>query len=182
LHSFAFNEVTVKTGATATDGRNGRQSPFGVIEAALSAARALSFIVRRLSLQSLSSARRGRLNHLAVVLTLILSLANPPALLQSVAWAGMLVKFSRQASVIQAVGMTFDGQHPCKLCNEIAAGKAREHQPASQSVTTGKDLKLGCPPPSISLFHPPTPGVLPDAPVLPRARSETPPTPPPRLA
>ena len=123
-----------------------------------------------------------RLGNLAVVMALALSLASPWALLQSLAWVSMLVNFSRQVAFTQAVSMTFDGQHPCRLCKTIDAGKAQERHHQKQAPQTGKDLKLFPPPPSLFLPHPPTPGVLPDTPVLPDARGEPPPPPPPRFA
>jgi hypothetical protein len=122
------------------------------------------------------------LGNLAVVMALTLSLASPWALLQSLAWASMLAKFSRQASFTQAVLMTFDGQHACRLCKAIQTGKAQERKPSSHTAQTGADLKLFPPPSSFLLSPPPTPGVLPDTPVLPDARGEPPPTPPPRFA
>jgi hypothetical protein len=49
-------------------------------------------------------------------------------LLQSVAWAKMLVDYSRASSLRVAVEQTFDGRHPCAMCKAIQ--KAR--QPAKQ--------------------------------------------------
>src|SRR6266702_1217567 len=46
--------------------------------------------------------------------------------LQAVAWAGMIVSFSQEAPLGEAVVKTFDGQHPCKLCKQIARGKQSE--------------------------------------------------------
>ncbi len=40
-------------------------------------------------------------------------------MLQSVAWTGMLFTYSRQAPLLEAVQMTFDGNHPCSLCEHI---------------------------------------------------------------
>lgn len=48
------------------------------------------------------------------------------ALLQGAAWAGMLVTYSKDATLTQAWAKTFDGQHPCKLCKAVRAGKAAE--------------------------------------------------------
>jgi hypothetical protein len=48
------------------------------------------------------------------------------ALLQSAAWAGMLVTNLRTQSVESAVKHTFDGAHPCPLCKAIRAGKKSE--------------------------------------------------------
>lgn len=39
--------------------------------------------------------------------------------LQVVAWGGMLVRYSREAPLREAVTKTFDGEHPCALCLTI---------------------------------------------------------------
>ena len=50
--------------------------------------------------------------------------------LQSLAWTEMLVKYSQQAQLSEAVSKTFDGQHPCALCRTIEQGKKSErHAP-----------------------------------------------------
>ena len=50
--------------------------------------------------------------------------------LQSLAWTEMLVKYSQQAQLAEAVAKTFDGQHPCALCRTIEQGKKSErHAP-----------------------------------------------------
>lgn len=67
-----------------------------------------------------------------VVLTLVLSLGLHWAVLQSVAWAGMLVKYSQDASFSEAWSKTFDGKHPCKLCTSIQKGRAEEKQQDQQ--------------------------------------------------
>jgi len=46
--------------------------------------------------------------------------------LQTVAWTKMLVSFSKHEDVTQAIGKTFDGQHPCALCKRIDSGKGSE--------------------------------------------------------
>ena len=49
------------------------------------------------------------------------------AVLQTVAWAGMLRDYTlKTGSVAAAVEQTFDGQHPCELCLQIAAAKQQE--------------------------------------------------------
>lgn len=48
------------------------------------------------------------------------------ALLQSIAWSGMLAENIRQASLKEAVSRTFDGEHPCGLCTAIDEGKKSE--------------------------------------------------------
>ena len=60
------------------------------------------------------------------VLVLILSLGLQWALLQTVAWTGMIISYSRDASFTEAVSKTFDGQHPCPLCKVIKQSRAAE--------------------------------------------------------
>ncbi len=48
------------------------------------------------------------------------------ALLQSVAWTGMLTQNLHSGSLQIAVEKTFDGKHPCSLCKAIAGGKKSE--------------------------------------------------------
>ena len=48
--------------------------------------------------------------------------------LQGVAWVTMLVDNSQESSLVDAVSKTFDGQHPCKMCKQISAGKKAEKQ------------------------------------------------------
>ncbi len=48
--------------------------------------------------------------------------------LQSVAWARMIVDYSRQASLAKAVASTFDGDHPCALCLKIREGRQEERK------------------------------------------------------
>lgn len=52
---------------------------------------------------------------------LALSLGLHWALLQSVAWTGMFIRFSRQFNVVEALQKTFDGHHPCSLCKFVQA-------------------------------------------------------------
>ncbi|HUA68059.1 MAG TPA: hypothetical protein VMA13_05880 [Candidatus Saccharimonadales bacterium] len=48
--------------------------------------------------------------------------------LQSVAWAGMIISYSEKAPLKVALMHTFDGKHPCPLCKAIAAAKKSERK------------------------------------------------------
>jgi hypothetical protein len=61
-----------------------------------------------------------------VVLALVMAIGGHWALLQSAAWLGMAVNFSKTDSVSIALQKTFDGKHPCPLCRIVKAGKASE--------------------------------------------------------
>ena len=90
------------------------------------------------------------------VLLLVLSLGLHWAVLQTVAWAGMIVAYSRDSTVQQAVSKTFDGQHPCPLCKAIEQGREQEKQQDQKpSKSSGKlDPGILCPALCPRLPHP----------------------------
>jgi len=61
-----------------------------------------------------------------IALALASSIGLHWSFLQAVAWAGMIVSYSQEAPLGEAVAKTFDGQHPCTLCKQIAKGKQSE--------------------------------------------------------
>ena len=80
----------------------------------------------------------------ATVLVLVLSLGLHWALLQSVAWVGMMVSYSRDASFTVAVSKTFDGKHPCAMCKMIKKGRADEQaKQQKQNVKPGSKMEIG---------------------------------------
>ena len=78
----------------------------------------------------------ARLPRLLIALALASSIGLHWAFLQSVAWIGMMISYSADRPVTEAISDTFDGQHPCKLCKQIAKGKQSEKKSEFQ-------LKLG---------------------------------------
>ena len=50
------------------------------------------------------------------------------AVLQSVAWAGMIVEYSKDSSLGAALTKTFGGKAPCKMCRAIEAGTQKENR------------------------------------------------------
>ncbi len=65
------------------------------------------------------------------------------AVLQSVAWAEMLHDYTqRTGSIAVAVEQTFDGQHPCELCQQIQVAKAKEHKEAPAAPARKDDAKV----------------------------------------
>ena len=54
-----------------------------------------------------------------VICTLVAATGGQWMVLQSAAWAGMIVSNLRHDSIQAAVSQTFDGQHPCPLCRAI---------------------------------------------------------------
>lgn len=77
-----------------------------------------------------------------IIVMLTLSLGAHWALLQSVAWAGMIFDYSTEAGLRQGISMTFDGDHPCSLCNVIEEAKDQDQQQDETTVQPAKDLKL----------------------------------------
>ncbi len=69
---------------------------------------------------------RSRLGKTLVAVLLIVSIGGHWAFLQSVAWVTMVVDFSKEASLSVAVSKTFDGKHPCQLCQLVKRGKQSE--------------------------------------------------------
>lgn len=67
-----------------------------------------------------------RLGHIFLILALLGATGGHWAVLQSLAWADMLAQNLQTESVSAAITKTFDGQHPCKMCKQIAAGKKAE--------------------------------------------------------
>jgi len=80
-------------------------------------------------------------------------------ILQSVAWAKMVMDYSRQTSVQQALSETFDGEHPCDLCKKISRARDDSGKSATIAVFPHKDLSFVADkvarvvPPNGSEFH-----------------------------
>ncbi len=55
--------------------------------------------------------------------------------LNTVAWVGMFVENQRDASLVEALEKTFDGQHPCSLCNAIEKGQQDEGEKRPAELT-----------------------------------------------
>ena len=114
------------------------------------------------------------------VLVLVLSLNLQWVLLQTVAWTGMVISYSRVASFTTALEMTFDGKHPCALCKVVEAGRsAAKHsdlQPSKLLVETEPGLVWE----AIELDFTCDPAPIPSADFFTGSDSITPPKPPPR--
>ena len=76
------------------------------------------------------------------MLALVMVIGGHWALLQSVAWVGMTVKFAQTDTFATALQKTFDGQHPCSLCQLVKAGKASEKKQELQKLETKLDFQL----------------------------------------
>jgi hypothetical protein len=122
----------------------------------------------------------SKLVHALVVSTLICAVGGHWAILQSVAWMGMAIRYAQDAPLSDALVKTFDGQHPCKLCQAVKEGRQAEDKQAVSKVETKLDFWLERAP-SLVTARPPS-VVLPTDTDPALSRAEAPPTPPPRAA
>lgn len=118
-----------------------------------------------------------------MVLGLMVSIGLHTVVIQSAAWAGMLVSYSlEKGSVAQGVTETFDGAHPCPLCK---LAKTTESTPVDekQAPKAAGKLKLHLiadAVPAIVINGPPTAVYPVRAEAKLHVLSHTPDTPPPR--
>ena len=118
---------------------------------------------------------------LMAALLLSCSLGLHWAMLQSVAWTVMVVERTQSSGLSVALQTTFDGKHPCPLCQVVAAGKKQEKK--AEAVLGGLKLEMPVPVPSafrlprLNLCHLPAPAPLPFP-----GRTESPLLPPPRAS
>ena len=77
---------------------------------------------------------------LMIVGVICLSLGLHWALLQGIAWTGMILSFAREGTVIEAVQKTFDGQHGCPLCAKVKEGKKSDQKQPGQSGQSAKKM------------------------------------------
>jgi hypothetical protein len=120
-----------------------------------------------------------RAGHLLLIIALLGATGAHWAALQSVAWVTMLADNARVAPLTEALEKTFDGKHPCPLCNKIAQGRQSEKKSDFQTELKKLDFFNQQ---AAFVFHAPTHFILLGhsgglAPSL----NRTPPVPPPRL-
>ena len=125
---------------------------------------------------------QSKLCRTAVVFTLVLVIASHWFVWQSVAWVGMVIKYAQDSSLVTALEMTFDGQHPCQLCKFVTEGKKSSgagDEERNLSTTKFDMISWGQPMPlatdvvyPLTFLSPSLTGVFPPPP----------PTPPPNLA
>lgn len=99
--------------------------------------------------------------------------------LQTVAWAGMLWNYTQtDGSLLSGVKKTFDGEHPCTMCDSIKTAKEKEQSKPVTLVATKKleafpaPLRAALPPRDCRDFVFPA-----AADVRPAARADAPPVP-----
>lgn len=59
--------------------------------------------------------------------------------MQMVAWASMVTDYSKERGLLQGVKDTFDGEHPCPMCRQIAENKEKEEQQNLPNSTLWQD-------------------------------------------
>ena len=121
-----------------------------------------------------------KFSRILVILALLASVGGHWALLQSVAWTRMILERAQTESLASAVQETFDGEHPCAMCQAITAEKQKEQQPEKVQVKVKLDLVCELRP--IAIAPPSQPVIFPSSPTEGTPRAERPPVPPPRLA
>jgi hypothetical protein len=119
-----------------------------------------------------------RLGHALLILALIGATGTHWALLQSVAWTTMLADNLRATSLSEAVRRTFDGKHPCNICEHVAAGRKAEKK--SEFPTWAKKLEYLSERPVFIFSAPKDFRTLPIFDDLARVLPHRPPVPPPR--
>ena len=121
-----------------------------------------------------------RVGKCLVVLAAVLATGAHWVFLQSVAWVGMTVDFSRTEALGAALQKTFDGRHPCPLCKRVDEGRKAERKTEMQNVQTKLDLFCER---SNEIASEPIPFSSPIAILLRDAMlAQPPPVPPPRFA
>jgi hypothetical protein len=121
-----------------------------------------------------------RWGNFVLVLAMFTSIGGHWLALQSVAWTAMLADHMRQESFAAALKETFDGRHPCALCQRIAAGKKSEQKtelaaPVQKFEFPPASAQLACFAPTTFAWQ-----SSPDAVCV--SWSQPPPVPPPRAA
>jgi hypothetical protein len=65
---------------------------------------------------------------LLALLAVLLASGTHWVALQAVAFGGMVVRYSQDAPLGQAIAKTFDGKHPCPLCHAVQKGRQDEEK------------------------------------------------------
>lgn len=124
-----------------------------------------------------------RLGTLFACLAMFLIAGGHWAVLQGVAWAGMLGSYSQQGDLVTAVQKTFSGDYPCDMCRKIDTAQKKQEQQAPFAKSDKKFESFVAQEPAAWLSPPPPLFAL-RAPsfLIPPAFSVSPPRPVPRVA
>ena len=116
-----------------------------------------------------------------LVFALMLSIGAHWAFLQSVAWVGMIFDYSSEAGLRQGIEMTFDGDHPCKLCKLVRESTREKQEQPVLKLEIKVDKSLPAELATWTRTELCQTLALPPCPPLTGRISSQPPTPPPRF-
>ena len=126
-----------------------------------------------------SAARLRVLAHIVAAVAMFFVAGGHWGALQTVAWAGMLWNYTQaDGSLLSGVKKTFDGEHPCTMCDSIKTAKEKQQSKPVTLVATKKleafpaPLRASLPPRDCRKFVFPA-----AAEVRPLARADAPPVP-----
>lgn len=85
---------------------------------------------------------RGRLAIAFAFLALFLLAGGHWAILQTGAWMGMIVAYTKDGNVSTAISRTFDGKHPCAVCSAVRDGRKQEEKKAPGLQLEKKDFVI----------------------------------------
>ena len=74
-----------------------------------------------------------RFGHVLLIAAILCATGTHWVVLQSVAWATMLVENAQSGDIGAAITKTFDGKHPCALCKVVSQGKHSEKKSAAHA-------------------------------------------------
>ncbi len=119
----------------------------------------------------------------AAVIAVLFASGGHWVVLQTVAFGSMVVRYSQDGSLGEALAKTFDGKHPCPLCHAVQRGRQQEEK---QRPALGLDPQRELALPE-SVLRPPAPPPGERRLLAPPLRvwhplALAPPKPPPRLA
>lgn len=83
-----------------------------------------------------------RLARVIVLLVAVQLLGGHWIALQSAAWVGMVISYSQEDSLVDALEKTFDGKHPCELCMAVKKGHSEEQNQQVAKVLAKLDAVL----------------------------------------
>jgi hypothetical protein len=121
-----------------------------------------------------------RIGRWLLVAALFFAIGGHWAVLQTVAWASMIVEYSHGAAVTEAVEKTFDGRHPCPICKEIQQHQQSEKK--HEALQLVKKIELFDEPVASLVFPSRVASLLKVVDFFSSARADAPPVPPPRVA
>ncbi|WP_147263256.1 hypothetical protein [Roseimicrobium gellanilyticum] len=67
---------------------------------------------------------------LLLIVTLMVSIGAHWGVLQVVAWAQMIKSYTAEKGLVQGIEETFNGEHPCAMCQKIAESKKHNDEQA----------------------------------------------------